>query len=177
MQHVNIVQKHKQIAVLAATGSLQFKEIAERVKVHPNTVTRVLRLPEVQQYIVELQRAVQQKVVTDLAQEIDGAAVEAFQRLRELMRHAPPPVALRAAESLLDRSKVSPKRQIHAQHNVKGRVMHVHIGASKLRAIRDVMLEAADDPGQVPEIPPLNEDGELVVQIDQKTGEVLSKRS
>jgi hypothetical protein len=36
------------------------------------------------------------------------------------------------------------------------------------------MLEAADDPSEVPEIPLLNDNDELVVALDKATGEVLS---
>jgi IS30 family transposase len=41
-------EKHHQTALLVATTTLEKQEIARRVGVHPNTVTRALKLPEMQ---------------------------------------------------------------------------------------------------------------------------------
>ncbi len=60
--------------------------------------------------IAQLQNRVEEKVIMKLSEEIDRATPEAFQRMKELMRNAPPAVSFRAAESLLDRWLVSAKR-------------------------------------------------------------------
>jgi hypothetical protein len=36
------------------------------------------------------------------------------------------------------------------------------------------MLEAADDPSEVPELPLLDDNDEMIVAIDRESGEVLS---
>ena len=55
-----ISERNRQIAILAATTTLQIKEIAERVKCSRNTVTRALKRPEVQELISEIQESVQE---------------------------------------------------------------------------------------------------------------------
>jgi len=169
---VKLTEKHKQIAVLAAAGVMK-KEIAERVGVHPNTVTRVLKNPFVREMIDEMQRTVKQETITNLVEAFDEAAPAAFRQLVELMQSGPPAVSFRASESILDRSQVAPKREIHARHEVGGGVVHLHIPGSKLLEFRSIMLEAADDPGEVPELPLLDDNEELVVALDRETGTVL----
>ena len=169
---MKITERHKQIAVLAAAGVMK-KEIAERVGVHPNTVTRVLKNPFVREMIDEMQRTVKQETITNLVEAFDEAAPAAFRQLVELMQSGPPAVSFRASESILDRSQVAPKREIHARHEVGGGVVHLHIPGSKLLEFRSIMLEAADDPGEVPELPLLDDNEELVVALDRETGTVL----
>lgn len=169
---VKLTEKHKQIAAMAAAGVMK-KEIAERVGVHPNTVTRVLKNPFVREMIDEMQRTVQRETITNLVEAFDEAAGGAFEKLLELMQSGPPAVAFRATESILDRSQVAPKRQIHAKHEVGGGVVHLHIGGSKVRELHSIMLESVDDPSEVPELPLLDDNDELVVALDQETGEVL----
>jgi IS30 family transposase len=53
-----LTTKHYEIAVLAAVD-LPNVEIAKRVGVHYNTITRVLKRPEVQALIVELRQQTQ----------------------------------------------------------------------------------------------------------------------
>jgi hypothetical protein len=91
----------------------------------------------------------------------------------ELMQSGPPAVSFRASESILDRSQTAPKRQIHAKHDVGGGVVHLHIGGSKVREIHSIMLESADDPSEVPELPLLDDNHEYVVALDKETGTVL----
>jgi hypothetical protein len=149
------------------------KEIAERVGVHANTVTRVLKNPFVREMIDEMQRTVQQQTITNLVEAFDEAAPAAFKQLMKLMTSGPPSVSFRASESILDRSETAPKRQLHAKHDVSGGVVHLHIPGSKLLEFRPIMLEAADDPSEVPEIPLLGDDDELVVALDKEAGTVL----
>ena len=47
-------------------------------------------------------------------------------------------------------------------------------GRSKLLEFHSIMLESVDDPNEVPELPLLGDDDELVVALDKETGEVLS---
>ena len=169
---MKLTEKHKQIATMAAAGVMK-KEIAERVGVHPNTVTRVLKNPFVREMIDEMQRTVQQQTITNLVEAFDEAAGGAFEKLLELMQSGPPAVAFRATESILDRSQVAPKRQIHAKHEVGGGVVHLHVPGSKLLEFRSIMLEAADDPSEVPEIPLFDENDEYVVAVDRETGEIV----
>jgi DNA-binding Lrp family transcriptional regulator len=152
---------------------LQNKEIAERVGCHPNTVTRALKRPEVRAVIDEMQKRMREQTVVNLVEAFDEAAGGAFEKLLELMQSGPPAVAFRATESILDRSQVAPKRQIHAKHEVGGGVVHLHIGGSKVRELHSIMVEAADDPSEVPELPLLDDNDELVVALDKETGEVL----
>jgi hypothetical protein len=170
-----LTDRHRYIALLAASSTLQKKEIAKKAGVHPNTVTRVLKMPEVQRLIGDMRLKLEQRVITNLADAFDQAAGEAFEKLCELMRDGRSSVAFRAVESVLDRSAVAPKRQIHTKKEVDGKVMHVHIPAQQLKYMHDVMLEAADDPADVPALPPVADDEEMVVEIDGK-GEVLSER-
>jgi len=172
---VKLTEKHKQIATMAAAGVMK-KEIAERVGVHPNTVTRVLKNPFVREMIDEMQRTIQQQTITNLVEAFNEAAPAAFKQLMELMQSGPPAVAFRATESILDRSQVAPKRQIHAKHEVGGGVVHLHIPGSKLLEFRSIMLEAADDLGEVPEVPLLGDDEEYVVALDKEKGTVLVSR-
>jgi DNA-binding MarR family transcriptional regulator len=88
-------EKYKQIAVLAATGTLQNKEIAERVGCHPNTVTRALKKPEVRALIEEMQKRMREQTVVNLVEAFDEAAGDAFEKLIELMQSGPPAVILR----------------------------------------------------------------------------------
>ena len=169
---MKLTEKHKQIATMAAAGVMK-KEIAERVGVHPNTVTRVLKNPFVREMIDEMQRTVQQQTITSLVEAFDEAAPAAFKQLMELMQSGPPAVSFRATESILDRSQVAPKRQIHTKHEVGGGVVHLHIPGSKLLEFRSIMLESADDPGEVPEMPLLDDNEEYVVALDKETGTVL----
>jgi hypothetical protein len=169
---VKLTEKHKQIATMAAAGVMK-KEIAERVGVHPNTVTRVLKNPFVREMVDEMQRTVQQETITNVVEAFNEAAPAAFQQLMKLMTSGPPSVSFRATESILDRSETAPKRQLHAKHDVSGGVVHLHIPASKLLEFRSIMLEAADDPSEVPELPLLDDNEELIVALDKETGTVL----
>src|SRR5262245_762725 len=96
-----------QIAVLAAS-LLPQKDIAARLRVHRNTISRRLAVPSVQARIAALRAEAQQRaearVITTLQERFDAAAESAFQRLHGLMEEGPPGVSLRAAESVLDRS-------------------------------------------------------------------------
>jgi hypothetical protein len=156
------------------SGALQNKEIAEQVGCHPNTVTRALKKPEVRAFIDEMQKTVQQETINNLVEAFNEAAPAAFKQLMKLMTSGPPSVSFRASESILDRSETAPKRQLHAKHDVSGGVVHLHIPGSKLLEFRSIMLEAADDPSDVSELPLLGDDDELVVALDRETGEVLS---
>jgi transposase len=169
---VKLTEKHKQIAKLAAAGVMK-KEIAERVGVHPNTITRVLKNPFVREMIDGMQRTVQQETISNLVEAFNEAASAAFKQLMELMQSGPPAVSFRASESILDRSQTAPKPQIHAKHEVGGGVVHLHIGGSKVRELHSIMLESVDDPSEVPEIPLLDDNEEYVVALDKETGEVL----
>ena len=170
---VKLTEKHKQIATLAAAGVMK-KEIAERVGVHANTVTRVLKNPLVIEMISGMQQRVAEETITNLVEAFNDAAPAAFKQLMKLMTSGPPSVSFRASESILDRSETAPKRQLHAKHDVSGGVVHLHIPGSKVRELHSIMLEAADDPSEVPEIPLLGDDDEMIVAIDRETGEVLS---
>ena len=169
---MQLTDRHKQIAVLAAAGVMK-KEIAERVGVHANTVTRVLKNPHVKEMISKMQQRVEEETITNLVEAFNDAAPAAFKQLMKLMTSGPPSVSFRASESILDRSETAPKRQIHAKHEVDGGVVHLHIPASKLLEFRSIMLEVADDPSEVPEIPLLNDNEEYVVALDKETGTVL----
>ena len=169
---VKLTEKHKQIATLAAAGVMK-KEIAERVGVHANTVTRVLKNPRIKEMISGMQQRVEEETITNLVQAFNEAAPAAFKQLMELMTSGPPSVSFRASESILDRSQTAPKRQIHAKHEVGGGVVHLHIGGSKLLEFRSIMLESADDPSEVPELPLLDDNEEYVVALDKETGTVL----
>lgn len=170
---MKLTDRHKQIAVLAAAGVMK-KEIAERVGVHANTVTRVLKNPLVKEMISGMQQRVEEETITNLVEAFNDAAPAAFKQLIKLMTSGPPSVSFRASESILDRSETAPKRQLHAKHEIGGGVVHLHIPGSKVRELHSIMLEAADDPSEVPEIPLLNDNDELVVALDKATGEVLS---
>jgi IS30 family transposase len=167
-------EKHRKIAVLFASGMLK-KQIAEVVGVHPNTVTRTLKNPLVKEIIDNMQKTVQEKTVANLVDAFDKSALEAFQKLVSLMREGRDNTALRASESILDRSTIAPKRQIHTKQEVGGQVMHVHIPARQLRYMHEVMLEAVDDPSKVPELPPIADDEEMLVEVDHR-GDVLSEK-
>jgi len=168
-------ERNRQIAILAATTTLKNNEIADRVGCHYNTVTRVLKRSDVKELISEIQGSVQEKVIDDLSAEVDRAATKAFNKLLDLMHNASSPsVQFRAVESILDRSTVSPKRQIHSKHEVDKRVVHLHIGGGELKKMHQVLLEdAGADTADVPELPKLDKRGELVVAIDPVTGEIL----
>jgi hypothetical protein len=170
-----LTDRHRYIALLAASGTLQKKEIAEKAKVHANTVTRVLKMPEVQKFIGDLRQKLEQQTITNLAEAFDQAAGEAFEKLCDLMREAPSSVAFRAAESVLDRSTIAPKRQIHTKQEVGGKVMHVHIPVRQLRYMQGVMREVVNDPADVPKLPPMADDEEMLVEMDQ-SGDVLSEK-
>ena len=169
-------EKHRQIAILTATTTMTNNDIAEKVQCHYNTVSRALKNPEVQLMIDQIREGIEEKVFANLSDKIDQAAFEAFERLKELMRNGPPPVSFRAAESILDRSSVSPKRQIHSKHDVQGKVMHLHFGRNELERMHNVLIEeAGGDLSKVPELPELDENGEYVVEVDPVTGEVLGE--
>ena len=140
-------EKHRQIAILAATTTLTNNEIAEKVQCHFNTVSRALKMPEVQQMVSQIRDAIDERVIESLADRIDRAAVEAFEKLVELMRSDNPQVAFRACESLLDRasSAVAPKRVLHSKSLVQGKVMHLHFGRAELERMHSVLVEAAGE--------------------------------
>jgi hypothetical protein len=120
-----------------------------------------------------MQRTVQQETIINLVEAFNEAAPAAFKQLVELMQSGPPAVAFRATESILDRSQTAPKRQIHTKHDVGGGVVHLHIPGSKVRELHSLMIESADDPSEVPEIPLLDDNDELVVALDKETGYAL----
>jgi histone H3/H4 len=94
---------------------LEKREIARRVGCHPNTVTRTLKMPEVQALIAELQQRAEAQAIKSLAERFDAMAPEAFEKLRDLVRGAKSEtVQFKAMESVLDRSPSAPKRQIHS---------------------------------------------------------------
>ncbi len=168
-------ERNRQIAILAATTTLKNNEIADRVGCHYNTVTRVLKRSDVKELISEIQGSVKKKVIDDLSAEVERSAPKAFKKLLDLMENASSPaVQLRAVESILDRSSISPKRQIHSKHEVDKRVVHLHIGGAELERMHRVLLEDAGvDTADVPELPKLDERGKYVVEIDPVTGEIL----
>jgi transposase len=148
-------EKHYQIALLAATTSLEKQEIARRVGVHPNTVTRTLKLPEVRALTAELRQQTQnaavaavETAVKTLAERMDEAAGDAFQRLTELVRGArSETVQLKAVESILDRSTTAPKREIHSSRtvDVEQRVIHIHITPEQMAQLRQGYIEEEPD--------------------------------
>ncbi len=170
-----ISERNRQIAFLAATTSMTNKEIAEKVGCHYNTITRVLKIPEVQALISQVRDGVDAKVVNDLSEAIDRAAVLAFNKLVELMQSATSPaVQFRAVESILDRSSVSPKKVLHSKHEEDRRLVQVRIGADEMKRLSNVMIEAAGgDIRKVPELPDFDENDGYIVEIDRETGEIV----
>ncbi len=131
-------------------------------------------MPEIQELIAQVQNEVQQRTITNLVEAFDQPAVEAFGKLIELMRQSTSPsVTLKAIENILDRSQMASKRQIHSSHEVEGRIRHLHISGDRVRYMHSVLQEVLE-PDKVPPFPQLNENDELVLQIDGKTGKILT---
>jgi hypothetical protein len=133
--------------VLAAQRTAH-TEIAKRVGVHYNTVARISKRPEIQALIAELRQQTQAQVVEraakTMAERMDEAAEEAFDALTGLVRGAKSEtVQFKAVESVLDRSSVAPKREIHSSHtvDVEKREIHIHIDAAMLAQLRQGYIE------------------------------------
>jgi hypothetical protein len=172
MHKYGLNERQRQIATFAATTAKQKKEIAEIVGVHPNTITRILKMPEVQAYMTDLRNIVQERVIIDLCEAFDSAAIEAFRKLLDLMHNAPPGVALRAVESVLDRSQNAPKRQIHTKKEVDGRYVVAHIPASCVPNMIKA-LEDTDSYETLRLLPKGAEERGISFETDIKTGEIV----
>jgi transposase len=149
---VNRFERDSQVALLSAQG-LQNKVIGQRLGIHFNTVTRILKRPEVQDLIAELRQQTRAQMVEhvakSLAERVDEAAEDAFERLTELVRGAKSEtVQFKAVESILDRSTTAPKREIHSSHRVdeEKRVIHLTLTAEDIAQLRSgIVLEEPED--------------------------------
>jgi hypothetical protein len=135
-----------------------------------------LKLPEIQYFILEVQEQVTARTAENLAASIDHASTEAVQKLLELMRDAPASVSLRATESVLDRSSIVPKRQIHSSHEVDKRVTHLHVTGKQMREWHELMLLTAKDKTRVPDPPQIADNESMEFEICRETGEILGSR-
>lgn len=162
-------ERDKQIAMMAVASTLTNREIAKRVGCHPNTLTRVLKKPEVRAYMQEIQQAVEEKTIVNLAEAFDLASPEAFHKLLTLMREGSGNVAFKALESILDRSQVAPKRQIHSKHQVDQRVVTLNLSKSEIDRMHQVLIDdARGDTANIPPKPQLQEDEEYIAVFDGK---------
>ena len=145
-------ERDTQVALLSAQGVMN-KDIAKRLKIGINTVTRVLKKPDVQALIAELHQQTKahavEKVAKSLAERVDEAAEGAFDRLQELAKRAKSEtVQFKAVESILDRSTIAPKREIHSSRtvDVEQRMIKITLTADDLAQLRSgLVLEEPDD--------------------------------
>ena len=113
-----MTERDRQIAQRKAQGILTHQEISKRVRCGINTVTKVIRQPEIQTLIAKLQAEAATTEIDNLHQAVNDATIDAFRTLSWLAKHAKSEtVRLKASESILDRASpdIAPKRQIHAQ--------------------------------------------------------------
>ena len=54
------------------------------------------------------------------------------------------------------------------------KVMHLHIPTRQLRYMQEMILDVVHDPAEVPALPAIADDEEMLVEIDEK-GEMLSE--
>jgi len=159
---VGKAERDTQVALLSAQGVMN-KDIAERLKIGINTVKRILKKPEVQRLVKqtrgeinlaieevkrELPAQIVEKVAKSLAERMDEAADDAFERLTELVRGAKSEtVQFKAVESILDRSTSAPKREIHSSRtvDVEQRMIKITLTADDLAQLRSGYLEEEPD--------------------------------
>jgi hypothetical protein len=155
------------IAMWAATGKYQNKEIAAKVGCHINTITRVLKMPEAQQLIETMQVEIQLNAMKTLAERFDEAAQSAFEKLQSLMAGAASEnLQFKASESIFDRASTSPKRMLH-QSPTQTNVMQINITIDELKRMRDSAVAMGED------MPPLPDVAGTVI-IDAQTGEIMA---
>src|SRR5882724_7142022 len=97
-----LTEKQRQIALLAAMGQLKYQEIAQRVGVHYNTITRVLKMPEAQRLMAEAQQQIQRQAVIALTQRFAPMAVQAVDRLGDLLDRGSERSQLGAIQCILE---------------------------------------------------------------------------
>ena len=151
--------------LLASTDPVVQADIAARAEetIEQQTVAAVTHMGKV---IAEKT----EEVVLSLQEKFDRAAEPAFAQLMELMQSAESEgVRLKCLESILDRSGVSPKRQIHQKHEVTHQVIELRGSPAWMHEIRAGMVEIGVDPESLPQI---NEEG-VTLLIDKSTGEIV----
>jgi len=172
-----LTKRDQRIVALRLTGTI-LTEIAAEVGCHRNTVRRTLEKPEVQAYFAQVSLQIEEtlaseteQAVLSLQQQFDHVAQTAFNKLTELMQTAESEgVMLKSAESILDRSSLSPKRQIHQKHDVQQNVVVLHATAAWMEEAKEAMFEIGVD---VSELSPINPDGETIT-LDRDTGKMVS---
>ena len=119
MDHpVMLKERDQTIAALWAQGHLTQREIALKLGLHYNTVNAVLKRPDVQEYVAQLQADLASPLpaVGDIRAGVNQAAGEALRALWQIVRHSRnETLRYKAAVEILDRASpdVSPKRQLH----------------------------------------------------------------
>jgi predicted XRE-type DNA-binding protein len=140
-----------EIAKLVAQGVLQQREIAKRVGMHYNSISRIIKQPAVLAMIDKL-RADQAATTEreDLHAAINDFSAEAYRSLTWLAQHAKSEqVRLRAAETLMDRAdaSIAPKVQKADKTADEQRIVYnIHIDAAAVQRMQDfltIMSEAA----------------------------------
>ena len=162
--------RDQRIVALRLAGTI-LNEIAEQVGCHRNTVRRVLAKPEAQAVFAQASPQVEQTIaagtaqaVLSLQQQFDNVAQDAFDKLTELMQAAESEgIQLKSAESILDRSGVSPKRQIHSQHT-EDKSIHISFSVAEINLMKEGMAEIGS---------PFIAEPCDILTIDPDTGELM----
>ncbi len=146
---MNLPPRHRLIALQLAAGR-SHAQIAQAVGMHLKSVSRLASKPEIKAAVEEAAAELEERVIVRLVDRFDDAAPDAFEELMRLMREGKSEtVRHRAAESILDRSQVAPKRQIHSRHEVESRQTILHLDGKELRRLIAVMIEEGMPPSEL----------------------------
>jgi ParB-like chromosome segregation protein Spo0J len=137
MEMTALNERDRKIAELAAQGFLNQRDIARRVGLHYNTVSNILKKPEVQAYVAQLKAEAAEPLpdIQDAHEGANQAAMDAIKALWRLVRTSRnETVVLKAAIELLDRAgpDIAPNRQLHGV----GTLSHLTVKYTSVELLR-----------------------------------------
>lgn len=111
---LNLSPKMQRFIHLYSTGQYSLSKLATLLEVHPNTLSKWLKRPDVKEVLHSMQESTHQVVGI----QIKALSSLAVDRLQKLMSSPIDGVALQAVKDVLDRSGHKPKQEIKVDKTV-----------------------------------------------------------